>query len=70
VAPAVLWWDNTRALALFLLLFGLTYTALYWRIVRFRATRWLFFPVSRVSQFSQSAGEDAAVDPAPKRRAP
>jgi UDP-N-acetylmuramyl pentapeptide phosphotransferase/UDP-N-acetylglucosamine-1-phosphate transferase len=41
VIPAVLFWDNTAALAGFLAVFGLTYVALYWRIVRFKSPRWL-----------------------------
>ncbi|MFI4931710.1 MAG: glycosyltransferase [Burkholderiales bacterium] len=41
VVPAMLFWDNTAVLALFILLFSLSYTILYWRIVRFRAPRWL-----------------------------
>ena len=43
VVPAVLFWDNTLVLAAFVLLFGITYVALYWRIVRFKAPRWLVF---------------------------
>jgi UDP-N-acetylmuramyl pentapeptide phosphotransferase/UDP-N-acetylglucosamine-1-phosphate transferase len=42
VIPAVLFWDNTAVLASFILLFSIGYTVLYWRIVRFRAPRWLF----------------------------
>lgn len=41
VIPAVLFWDSTPMMALFLALFGLSYSALYWRIVRFRSPRWL-----------------------------
>jgi UDP-N-acetylmuramyl pentapeptide phosphotransferase/UDP-N-acetylglucosamine-1-phosphate transferase len=41
VVPAMLFWDSTAALATFIVLFGLGYTALYWRIVRFRAPRWM-----------------------------
>ncbi|MDE2082617.1 MAG: glycosyltransferase family 4 protein, partial [Burkholderiales bacterium] len=41
VLPAVLFYDDTPVLAGLLLLFGLTYTGLYWRIVRFRSPRWL-----------------------------
>lgn len=44
VVPAVLFWDNTAVLAAFLVLFATTYVALYWRIVRFRAPRWMMFP--------------------------
>lgn len=45
-APAVIFWNNTVALAFFLVLFTATYVYLYWRIVRFRAPRWLIFPAS------------------------
>jgi UDP-N-acetylmuramyl pentapeptide phosphotransferase/UDP-N-acetylglucosamine-1-phosphate transferase len=47
VAPAVLFWNNTPVLAIFLLLFGISYVVLYWRIVRFKAPRWLRFHPSR-----------------------
>jgi UDP-N-acetylmuramyl pentapeptide phosphotransferase/UDP-N-acetylglucosamine-1-phosphate transferase len=41
VLPAMLFWDNTAALMIFLLLFGIGYVVLYWRIVRFRSPRLL-----------------------------
>jgi UDP-N-acetylmuramyl pentapeptide phosphotransferase/UDP-N-acetylglucosamine-1-phosphate transferase len=41
VIPAVLFWDNTPVLALFLALFGASYLVLYWRIVRFKSPRFL-----------------------------
>lgn len=41
VVPAMLFWDNTALLAGFIVLFGVTYTGLYWRIVRFKAPRWM-----------------------------
>lgn len=41
IVPAMLFWSNTAALALFLLIFAATYVALYWRIVRFRSPRLL-----------------------------
>jgi UDP-N-acetylmuramyl pentapeptide phosphotransferase/UDP-N-acetylglucosamine-1-phosphate transferase len=41
IIPSVLWWDSTRTLAIFLLLFIVSYVFLYWRIVRFRTPRWL-----------------------------
>lgn len=47
VVPAVLFWNNTPVLALFLFLFGLSYVTLYWRIVRFRSPRWLRFAPAR-----------------------
>jgi UDP-N-acetylmuramyl pentapeptide phosphotransferase/UDP-N-acetylglucosamine-1-phosphate transferase len=43
VLPAMLFYDSTPALVLFLAVFALTYLGLYWRIVRFRAPRWLVF---------------------------
>ena len=43
VIPAVLFWDNTPALTLFLCLFAVSYVLLYWRIVRFKAPRWMVF---------------------------
>ena len=43
VVPAVLFWRDTQLLAIFLVLFGLTYVGLYWRIVRFKSPRWLRF---------------------------
>jgi UDP-N-acetylmuramyl pentapeptide phosphotransferase/UDP-N-acetylglucosamine-1-phosphate transferase len=47
VLPAMLFWDSTGALAVFLALFALTYVALYWRIVRFKFPRWLRFSASK-----------------------
>ena len=41
VVPAMLFWDSTAALASFIVLFGFAYTALYWRIVRFKSPRWM-----------------------------
>jgi UDP-N-acetylmuramyl pentapeptide phosphotransferase/UDP-N-acetylglucosamine-1-phosphate transferase len=41
VIPAVVFWDETVALALFLMLFVISYLGLYWSIVRFRSSRWL-----------------------------
>lgn len=39
--PALVFWNNTVALAICLLLFCVVYVALYWRIVRFKSPRWL-----------------------------
>ena len=47
VVPAVLWYDSTAVQATFIVVFGLTYVYLYWRIVRFRAPRWLVFRHSK-----------------------
>jgi UDP-N-acetylmuramyl pentapeptide phosphotransferase/UDP-N-acetylglucosamine-1-phosphate transferase len=41
--PSVLFWNNTAVLAVLIVLFGMTYVALYWRIVRFKSPRWLVF---------------------------
>jgi len=41
IIPSVLWWDSTRVLSVFLLLFMGSYVFLYWRIVRFKTPRWL-----------------------------
>jgi len=41
VFPAVLFWDETLPLVLCIVGFGVLYSYLYWRIVRFRAPRWL-----------------------------
>lgn len=43
IVPAVVFWNNTPVLGLFLVLFAATYTTLYWRIVRFKSPRWLVF---------------------------
>ena len=47
VVPAVLFWNNSLLLSLFLFLFALSYLTLYWRIVRFKSPRWLRFGPSR-----------------------
>lgn len=41
VIPAMLFWNHTPVVGLFLGLFVLSYLALYWRIVRFRSPGWL-----------------------------
>jgi UDP-N-acetylmuramyl pentapeptide phosphotransferase/UDP-N-acetylglucosamine-1-phosphate transferase len=41
VVPAMLFWNSTPVLGGFIVLFGVVYTGLYWRIVRFRAPRWM-----------------------------
>ncbi|MET0540245.1 MAG: glycosyltransferase [Variovorax sp.] len=47
VLPAVLFYRSTAIMASVILLFGFVYVGLYWRIVRFRAPRWLVFRPSR-----------------------
>jgi UDP-N-acetylmuramyl pentapeptide phosphotransferase/UDP-N-acetylglucosamine-1-phosphate transferase len=39
VVPAVLFWDNSGLMGVFLAVFAFTYVGLYWRIVRFKAPR-------------------------------
>jgi len=41
VLPAVVFWDSSGWLLAGVVLFGFSYLALYWRIVRFRGPRWL-----------------------------
>lgn len=41
VVPSLLFWNNTLVLAVYILLYGVFYVALYWRIVRFRVPDWL-----------------------------
>jgi UDP-N-acetylmuramyl pentapeptide phosphotransferase/UDP-N-acetylglucosamine-1-phosphate transferase len=41
--PAVIWWDDTYALAIWLGVYAAGYSSVYWRIVRFRTPRWLVF---------------------------
>lgn len=41
IIPAVLFWQNTIVLMVFVVLFMLCYLWLYWQIVRFKAPRWL-----------------------------
>ena len=43
LAPALLFWDSTPAIAACMVLFGVAYVALYWRIVRFRTPKWMVF---------------------------
>lgn len=47
VVPAIVWYDSTPILAGFILAFAVVYVGLYWRIVRFKAPRWLVFRPSR-----------------------
>ena len=44
VVPAVLFWDRSLVLSGFLLVFAVTYVALYWRIVRFKSPGWMRRP--------------------------
>ncbi len=53
VVPAVMFWNNSTVLAILLVLFGLSYVVLYWRIVRFKSPRWLKFRLSQAHQVSE-----------------
>ena len=41
VIPAVIFWNNSAVLGIFIVLFGTTYVFIYSRIVRFRAPGWM-----------------------------
>ncbi len=43
LAPALLFWDSTPMILACMVLFGVVYVALYWRIVRFRTPKWMVF---------------------------
>jgi UDP-N-acetylmuramyl pentapeptide phosphotransferase/UDP-N-acetylglucosamine-1-phosphate transferase len=43
LVPALLFWDSTPMILACMVLFGVTYVALYWRIVRFKTPKWLVF---------------------------
>lgn len=45
LVPATLFWNNTAVLTIALLLFVVSYSFLYWRIVRFRSPRWMVLPL-------------------------
>ncbi|MDO9091968.1 MAG: glycosyltransferase [Rubrivivax sp.] len=47
IVPAVLWWNNSAVMAMFLVAFAVSYVVLYWRIVRFKSPRWLRYPRRR-----------------------
>lgn len=54
--PAVLFWDNSLLMALFLLVFALTYIGLYRRIVRFRSPRWMRSLGTRPAALDEESG--------------
>ena len=56
VVPALLFWRNSIVLAFFLLVFGLSYVALYWRIVRFKSPRLLQSLGTRPAPLRESGG--------------
>jgi UDP-N-acetylmuramyl pentapeptide phosphotransferase/UDP-N-acetylglucosamine-1-phosphate transferase len=54
VIPAVLFWDSTPLILGSLVLFGVTYVLLYWRIVRFKAPRWMKAIVTRPGSLNEN----------------
>ncbi|MCV2423094.1 MraY family glycosyltransferase [Paucibacter sp. DJ2R-2] len=56
LVPALLFWDSTLMLAACMLVFGVTYVALYWRIVRFRTPKWLVFKGDVMGRSPQRTG--------------
>lgn len=54
VGPAALWWDNTVALAVSMLVFVVAYVLIYWRIVTFRTPTWLIASADRSSAWGKS----------------
>lgn len=54
VAPAALWWDNTLALAMAMLVFVVTYVLIYWRIVTFRTPGWLIASADRSATWGKA----------------
>lgn len=65
VLPALVWWDNSRLLALSLLLFCVTYVLLYRSIVRFRTPRLL---VRKARHFKRSIRNQPPVKEADDQR--
>lgn len=43
LVPALLFWNSTTMLVVCMVLFGMIYVGLYWRIVRFRTPKWMVF---------------------------
>lgn len=66
IVPATLFWNSSALLGGFILLFGLSYVGLYWRIVRFRSPRWLK-PPRPARRASKSKLATAADNPAHDR---
>lgn len=54
VIPAVLFWNSTPLMVGSLMLFAVTYVLLYWRIVRFKAPRWIRAVIGRQRSFPDS----------------
>ncbi len=65
VLPALAWWDNSRLLAVSLVVFCVTYVVLYRSIVRFRTPRLL---VRKARHFKRSLGNKPPVQEADDHR--
>lgn len=59
VVPACIFWNNSRMLGGFIVLFYVSYVWLYWRIVRFRTPAWLLLPGTLASRAGRSRAVDA-----------
>lgn len=57
IAPAVLFWDQSEAIAVALAAFVVAYVMLYWRIVRFKSPRWLR-PLRQARQSARGDNEN------------
>ena len=49
IVPSMLFWNNSAVLGGFIVVFGASYTILYWRIVRFRVPGWMVVPSQRAA---------------------
>ena len=43
IAPAMLWWNDSHILLIFIVLFALSYLVLYGSVLRFKSPRWMVF---------------------------
>jgi UDP-N-acetylmuramyl pentapeptide phosphotransferase/UDP-N-acetylglucosamine-1-phosphate transferase len=59
VVPAVLFYASTPILLGLIVLFGVAYVLIYWRIVRFKAPRWLVYRTTRPG-LEHEAGDNPA----------
>lgn len=57
LAPSMLFWDNTAALTVCIILFVVAYIVVYWRIVRFKTPRWMIMHRSRRNERTSGKGK-------------
>ncbi len=62
IAPAVTWWNNSRVLGAFIVLFAISYVLLYASILRFRSPRWLVLGGRRPTSPASRATDAAVVE--------